>query len=63
MNRILRLKDVTKLVSLSRSAILERVKNGKFPKPFSLGGQRAKGWTSEQIETWIEEQANQSKDD
>ena len=62
---ILRLKDVAKLLKLSRSTIWRRVQKNSFPQPFTLGGgssnNAAKGWTATDIYHWIEQQKSSSK--
>jgi prophage regulatory protein len=50
--RILRTEDVAKLIGLSRATIFRNVKAGIFPAPIKIS-QRAVGWRSEDIETWI----------
>ena len=51
--RILRLPDVQARVGLSRSAIYERMARGDFPRAVSLGGYKAVGWRSTEVEEWI----------
>src|SRR5215472_10036479 len=52
--RILRLPDLRAKVPLSRSVIYQRIAEGTFPAPISLGP-RAVGWVEEDIERWIAE--------
>jgi prophage regulatory protein len=54
MRRILRRRDVEKLVGLGRSSIYAMMDNGTFPQAIKLGP-RAVGWVEEEIEAWIEE--------
>lgn len=60
MTEILRFKDISKLLKLSRSTIWRRIQSGDFPKPFTLGGgdaaNAAKGWSCDDINSWIERQ-------
>ena len=49
---ILRLPDVLARVALSRSTIYQRVSDGRFPRPVSLGG-RAVGWIEAEVDDWI----------
>jgi prophage regulatory protein len=51
---ILRRVQVQERVGLSRSSIYKLVKEGKFPKPVSLGA-RAVGWRDSHIDQWLEE--------
>jgi prophage regulatory protein len=51
-NAILRLPAVKSRTGLSRSTIYQRVADGTFPKPVSLGA-RAVGWIEAEIEEWL----------
>jgi len=53
--RILRLPAVKDLVGLSRSSIYQRVSDGEFPRPISLGG-RAVGWVEAEVADWLDHQ-------
>jgi prophage regulatory protein len=54
--RFLRFPEVSALVGLKRSAILDRVARGEFPRPIRLplGNSRrpALAWLSDEIDTW-----------
>ena len=58
---ILRLPTVKERTGLSRSTIYLRIKDGKFPKPVSLGG-RAVGWIEAEISDWLDKQIKASRD-
>lgn len=60
-HRILRLPAILKITGLSRSTIYFRISQGRFPKPISLGG-RAVGWLENEIEAWIQNQIQQSRE-
>ena len=49
---ILRLPTVIVRTGLSRSTIYQRVSEGTFPKPLSLGA-RAVGWLESEIDEWL----------
>lgn len=49
---VLRRKQVEQVVGLSRSTIYERIRDGTFPRPISLGG-RAVGWRMSDIEQFL----------
>ncbi|MPW06424.1 AlpA family phage regulatory protein [Paraburkholderia sp. CNPSo 3155] len=49
---VLRRKQVEQVVGLSRSTIYQRIKDGTFPRPVSLGG-RMVGWRASDIETFL----------
>jgi prophage regulatory protein len=49
---ILRRKQVEQIVGFSRSTIYQRIKDGTFPKPISLGG-RMVGWRASDIELFL----------
>ena len=55
-NKILRLPEVMEATGLSRSSIYAFVKQSTFPPPIHIGV-RARGWTSESIQEWLEERA------
>ena len=59
---IMRLPAVKARVGLSRSSIYLRISKDRFPKPISLGG-RAVGWVSSEIDSWVQEQIEASRDD
>lgn len=50
--RLLRLPEVIARVGLKRSAIYQRMSEGRFPKSRSLGPKCAV-WVEAEIETWI----------
>ena len=52
MQKILRLKNVTEVTSMSRSTIYRLMEQGKFPKPIKLS-QRIIGFLEEDIDQWI----------
>ncbi len=49
---IINQRDVLKLTTLSRSKMYDLAKNGKFPKPLKLVGNRVV-WRSEEVLEWI----------
>ena len=51
----LRLKEVTRRTTYSRTRIYELIKLGRFPAPISLGGGRAIAWTASSISNWMQE--------
>jgi len=57
---ILRLPAVKSRTGLSRSTIYLRISNREFPTPISLGG-RSVGWIESEINEWIENQVNLSR--
>ena len=52
--RLLRLPEVIDRVGLRRSAIYQRMKEGRFPKSRSLGPKCAV-WVEAEIDQWISE--------
>jgi prophage regulatory protein len=56
---VLRLKDLQRLLALSRSAIYARMAAGDFPPPIQLGP-RAIGWRQADIDAWVESRTRQS---
>lgn len=56
MNKILRIKEVTSRVGLSKSYIYALAKEGKFPKSIRLiKGGAAVGWLESSVNDWIDE--------
>ena len=51
-NRMLRLNEVIAKTGLSRSTIYAMAKQGKFPKPITLGA-RAVAWVEADIDDWL----------
>jgi prophage regulatory protein len=59
---ILRLKDVEKRTGLNSSTIYERIAEGSFPSQIRLGRNgRAVGWIESEINLWIQQQIQQSR--
>ena len=50
--RILRIKQVTDIIGVSRASVYAWVAKGEFPKQVKLG-LRASGWRSDEVEAWI----------
>ena len=55
--RLLRLPEVMARVGLRRSAIYQRMSEGRFPKSRSLGPKCAV-WVEAEVEDWIQSIAN-----
>lgn len=51
--RLIRRPAVEALTGLSRSGIYDRIREGKFPAPVSLGGS-AVAWVESQVIAWIQ---------
>jgi prophage regulatory protein len=52
-NALLRRRAVEARVGLARSTVYKLVKDGTFPKPVKLTGQRAVAWSSDAVDAWI----------
>ncbi len=59
--KILRLPNVLDRTGLSRSTVYQRVTEGSFPKPVSLGA-RAVGWIETEVDEWIARQIEVSRE-
>ena len=59
--KILRLPVVLDRTGLSRSTVYQRVTEGRFPRPVSLGP-RAVGWIETEVEEWITGQIEVSRE-
>jgi len=57
---ILRLPIVKARTGLSRSTIYERIADGQFPKPISLGA-RAVGWLESELDSWVQARIEASR--
>lgn len=55
-SKILKLPEVMKATSLSRSSIYAFIKENSFPRPIHLGA-RAVGWLESEISDWINQKA------
>ena len=55
--RLLRLRDVISTVGMKRSWVLQKVKEGNFPKPIKMSN-RANAWSESDIIEWIERRAS-----
>ena len=53
--KLLRLEAVISLIGMKRSWILQKVKDGKFPKPLRLSP-RAVAWRQSDVMEWIDAQ-------
>jgi prophage regulatory protein len=55
-NRILRRREVERIVGLSRSALYRRIAEKTFPRPVPLNGgadSHAVGWLSSEVSQWL----------
>jgi prophage regulatory protein len=59
-HRIMRLPEVKAITGLSRSTIYFRIALNTFPKQISLGG-RAVGWLEQEIQEWLRNQIEVSR--
>lgn len=50
--RLIRLREVSHIVGLSKSTIYELVQRGTFPPPKRLG-ERSVAWLQSEVESWI----------
>ncbi len=59
-HNILRLPAVRAVTGLSRSTLYNRIAEGHFPAPISLGG-RAVGWLESEVQMWLEDRIQKSR--
>ena len=52
--RLIKIKEVIKMISLSRATIYKYMADDSFPKPVSLGT-KAVAWVEDEVENWIVE--------
>lgn len=63
IERLLKFKELNKLIPMSRTILWRRIQKGTFPKPIDLGGgtkNSAKAWSENDIQEWIEKQQTTS---
>lgn len=54
--RVLRIRETSYKVGLSKTSVYESVKKGTFPKPLRLS-ERSSGWLESELNQWLEERA------
>jgi prophage regulatory protein len=57
---LLKLPQVRARCAISRSAIYQRITDGTFPRPISVGA-RAVAWIEDEVDEWIERQVAASR--
>ena len=56
--RVLRIKELTELLQVTRQCIWVWEREGKFPRRFKIAkGSKAVGWLESDIREWLEEQS------
>jgi prophage regulatory protein len=53
-NKVIKLKEVKKLTTLSTASIYRQIKDKSFPKQIKLG-ERSSAWFLEEIIQWLED--------
>lgn len=56
--RLIKIKEVIKMTSLSRATIYKYMAENTFPKPVSLGT-KAVAWVEDEVENWIYEKIDE----
>lgn len=51
-DRLIRMRDVTYLVGMSKATIYRKLKIGEFPRPVAMGGQAVR-WRESDIAAYI----------
>jgi len=54
--RVIRKRELFKLIPLSDVTVWRMERKGEFPKRFTLGG-RAVGWFADEIDEWLDAKA------
>lgn len=52
VDMLLKLKQVTDIVAMRRSAIYAMMRKGRFPRPIRIG-ERAVAWKRSEVEAWL----------
>jgi prophage regulatory protein len=60
MMKILRFKELSKILNISRSSLARWEEDGVFPKRIPLG-KNSVGWDEQEVLEWIENKKNQEK--
>jgi len=60
--QILKLSEVKLITGLSASSIYRGAANGTFPKPIKIG-ERSSGWIKSEVEQWLQERIEASRND
>lgn len=55
VDRILRLRELERLVGLKKTAIYDRIRCGAFPAPVRLSA-TVSGWLLSEVQAWIQAQ-------
>ena len=50
--RILRRREVVKLIGLSRATLYRMISSGEFPRPVQISP-RCTGWRADEVEEWV----------
>lgn len=54
-NKLIRIRSVLEMTSISKSYIYQLVKKGVFPKPVQLiKGGKAVAWIESEVQSWVE---------
>lgn len=56
-DRLVRIKELKKMIGLSHSSIYRHMSNGNFPKPIHLS-ERSVAWKPSVIDGWIKTKEN-----
>ncbi|MBA3988524.1 MAG: transcriptional regulator [Idiomarina sp.] len=56
--KLIKIKEVMNVTTLSRATIYKYMASGRFPKPVSLGG-RAVVWVKEEVEDWVAQRVSE----
>jgi prophage regulatory protein len=55
MKKLLSIREVCALTSLSRTSLWLKIREDQFPRPISLGNGIRKAFLAEEIDAWISE--------
>ncbi|MCG9737687.1 AlpA family transcriptional regulator [Shewanella insulae] len=56
--KLIKLKEVMEITSLSKATLYRMIKQGAFPEQLSIGG-RAVAWVEDEVLIWIEERVSE----
>ena len=53
MDRVMRQKEVSRMIGFSRGHLYRMIAQKRFPEPFKMG-RRAVGWKQSEVQAWID---------
>ena len=58
LTHLIDVKEISRAYGITKSAIFNLVKNGKFPEGYKIGGSRR--WNPAEVENWVKKQSKEA---